>query len=74
MAKDIKEIAELYEELKKVVVNFANKEGKKVYVKKVVIDFNVTSITYATLEDVNSESCPSALYEADSTITFNNKW
>ena len=74
MAKEIKEISVLYDSLKQVVVDFASKEGKAVYVKKVVITFDTTKITYAKLDDVNLESAPDEVYESDSTITFKNKW
>lgn len=74
MANKILEVKELYDSLMVLVSNFAKKKEKTVYIKKIVLDFDKTYITYASVNDTKLESAPDEVYESDSTITFINRY
>lgn len=67
------EIAELQKELINVLCKFAKNDTRTVAVKKVIIDFDKTHITYVKRDDF-FESAPELAYDSDTTDVYLNKY
>jgi hypothetical protein len=67
------EIADLQQKLIKLLCEFAQNPNRKVAIKKVVIDFDKTYITYAEREESATFS-PDNIYESDKTDVYLNKY